>query len=252
MKTKVIYLFVTLVFIIVAFSKCTVQKRTYRNGYYVSWHKKVANTSAIVKNTEPKKKKEEIVFEPIVKKDNEMQALLLASVKKDEGILKKPTIRPIKILSDSCGDKIVLRNADEIDAKVIEINKLNVMYKRCDNLSGPMVITKADDIFMIKYANGTKEVFEKKTEKKPVEVKQPEKKVMCAAEYNNFAVASIATAILGLTIILAPIPFVLGIIGSNQIKKNPERYRGRELASIGIAFGSIGTILLLLIILFAI
>jgi hypothetical protein len=255
MKTKKIYLLAALVLIIAVFSKCTMQKRTYRSGYYVSWNKKANIISEFARKTEIKKEKpkEEIVFEPIAKKDNEIQKLLLASVNKHENnVLKRSTIKPLKLINDSCGDRIILRNADEVDAKILEIDKYFVRYKRCDNLTGPMVIAKSEDVFMIKYANGIKEVFEKSATEKTGTEKQIVKEVLPPAEYNNFAIASVATAILGLTIILAPIPFVLGIIGSNQIKKDPQKYKGKGMAGIGLTFGAIGTILLMMIIFFAI
>ncbi len=252
MKTKKIYLFGALVFIIAAFSKCSMQKRTYRSGYYVSWNKKATIISEIARKTEIKKVKvkEEVSFEPIAKKDKEIQTLLLASINTlHNNVLKRSTIKPLKLSNDSCGDRIILRNADEVDAKILEIDKYFVRYKRCDNLSGPMVIAKADDVFMIKYSNGTKEVFEKKARVKNVEEKQ--KVVLPAAEYNNFAIASVATAILGLTVILAPIPFILGIVGSNQINKEPRKYKGKAMAGIGTTLGAIGTFILLIIILSA-
>jgi len=56
-------------------------------------------------------------------------------------------------------DIIVKQNGDELQSKVIEINDTEVKYKAFDNLDGPLYVIKKIDIFMIKYQNGTKEIF---------------------------------------------------------------------------------------------
>ena len=47
----------------------------------------------------------------------------------------------------------------EILSKVIEINNNEIKYKQFDNQNGPTIITLKKNIFIIKYENGTKEVF---------------------------------------------------------------------------------------------
>jgi hypothetical protein len=56
-------------------------------------------------------------------------------------------------------DIIVLRNGDEIKSKVIEITPTEIKYKKFDNLGGPTIDILKSDVFMIKYANGTKDVM---------------------------------------------------------------------------------------------
>lgn len=56
-------------------------------------------------------------------------------------------------------DIIIKRNADEIEAIVKEIGIHTVTYKRFSNPNGPDYTIPKSDIFMIKYANGEKEVF---------------------------------------------------------------------------------------------
>ncbi len=57
-------------------------------------------------------------------------------------------------------DIIVQRNGEEINAKVLEINQNVITYKNWANINGPTYSTAKSEIFMIKYANGTKDVFE--------------------------------------------------------------------------------------------
>lgn len=56
-------------------------------------------------------------------------------------------------------DIVTLKNADEIQAKVIEINQTEILYKKWDNQDGPTYRINKDDVLFIKYVNGNKEVF---------------------------------------------------------------------------------------------
>lgn len=56
-------------------------------------------------------------------------------------------------------DIIVLKTGDEIQAKISTVGTDAVTYKKSDNLTGPDYTQKKSEIFMIKYANGTKDVF---------------------------------------------------------------------------------------------
>ncbi|MBC5994121.1 hypothetical protein [Pontibacter cellulosilyticus] len=56
-------------------------------------------------------------------------------------------------------DVLLKRSGEEIQVKVQEITLNEVKYKRFDNLEGPIISIAKRDVFMIKYENGTKEVF---------------------------------------------------------------------------------------------
>ncbi|MDR0811237.1 MAG: hypothetical protein LBN23_03030 [Paludibacter sp.] len=56
-------------------------------------------------------------------------------------------------------DVIILNNGDEIQALVQEIGSDEVTYQKTDNQSIATYTLKKSEIFMIKYANGSKEVF---------------------------------------------------------------------------------------------
>lgn len=56
-------------------------------------------------------------------------------------------------------DYITLKNGDEIKSKVLEVNPDLIKYKNWTNLEGPIYSIAKGDVFMIKYANGTKDVF---------------------------------------------------------------------------------------------
>lgn len=58
-------------------------------------------------------------------------------------------------------DVILKKNGDEIKVKVIEISKNNIKYKDFSSLNGPTRNIYTSEVFMVKYENGTKEVFKK-------------------------------------------------------------------------------------------
>ena len=56
-------------------------------------------------------------------------------------------------------DLIVLRNATEIQAKVVAINPESISYKRSSNIDGPTYTILKSEVFYIKYQNGEKDVI---------------------------------------------------------------------------------------------
>jgi len=57
-------------------------------------------------------------------------------------------------------DVIILRNGDEIEAKVTEILNDNIKYKKATNLTGPTYTISKLKVFMIRYESGDKDVFD--------------------------------------------------------------------------------------------
>ncbi|MBO0933060.1 hypothetical protein [Fibrella aquatilis] len=56
-------------------------------------------------------------------------------------------------------DNIILKTGQEVSAKVLEVSKAEIKYKRADNPDGPIYTMTAGEVFLIKYANGTKDVL---------------------------------------------------------------------------------------------
>jgi hypothetical protein len=56
-------------------------------------------------------------------------------------------------------DNIILKSGQEVPAKVLEVSKTEIKYKRTDNPDGPIYTMAAGEVFLIKYANGTKDVL---------------------------------------------------------------------------------------------
>lgn len=56
-------------------------------------------------------------------------------------------------------DTIVLRDANELQAKVTSVGVNEIVYLKWENLEGPSYTIPKKDVFFIKYANGSKDSF---------------------------------------------------------------------------------------------
>lgn len=65
----------------------------------------------------------------------------------------------LTVIAARAQDNIILKSGQEVPAKVLEVSKADIKYKRTDNPDGPIYTMAADEVFMIKYANGTKDVL---------------------------------------------------------------------------------------------
>jgi hypothetical protein len=63
------------------------------------------------------------------------------------------------VVSSRSQDVMILKTGDEIKVKVLEVLPDIVKYKKWDNTEGPTYSSNKSEIFMIKYQNGTKDVF---------------------------------------------------------------------------------------------
>ena len=57
-------------------------------------------------------------------------------------------------------DLIVLKSGEDIEVKVLEVNENEVSFKKFNNLEGPTYTAFINDVFFIKFEDGTKRVFE--------------------------------------------------------------------------------------------
>jgi hypothetical protein len=56
-------------------------------------------------------------------------------------------------------DIITKKNGDDVKSKVIEITFTEIKYKRFDNLEGPIFTLPKSEILIIRYENGSKDIF---------------------------------------------------------------------------------------------
>ena len=242
---KIVLFFISLILLF----SCSVQKRKYQKGFYVSSSKTSHHSSK--KNT--RLLKDEVKVENLVAKNInfETEENAEASVNNTVLILKKSTFPVLSIEKEDSCDLIILRNGDEVSAKVLEISPIEIKYKKCTMPDGPLYVVKKSDVFMIKYQNGTKEVFKSEEPSAVKSSKEPE-----ANSYNKpkkinpWAIASIISAILGIYP-LSGLGSILAIIFGNlalkQIKANPEKFEGETLANVGKIMGIVELSILALI-----
>ena len=69
-------------------------------------------------------------------------------------------------------DIITKPNGEELKVKVLEVTQSDVKYKRFDQQDGPIFTISKADIFMVKYQNGSKDIFNEKISSGKSDVKQ--------------------------------------------------------------------------------
>lgn len=78
------------------------------------------------------------------------------------------TLLSLIMISTFCYSQDILtkKNGEDIQAKVLEVLTSEVKYKKFDNQNGPTFTILKSDLLMIRYENGTKDIFSdaKKTE----------------------------------------------------------------------------------------
>ena len=73
-------------------------------------------------------------------------------------------------ISVKAQDIITLKNGTDIQALVQEVGEVDVKYKKFENPNGPNYTLKKTEILIIRYANGSKDIFSE--EEKPIEKKE--------------------------------------------------------------------------------
>jgi len=229
---------------------CSLQKRKYQSGYFLSWNK---NNLSIAKNQKQKQfnvQKNEIKFNEIsFKKD------ITTSANNKITRIFNNTIKNNLAVPDSC-DKIIHKDGTEIMAKITEINTSEIRYKRCDFIDGPTFVEKQNKVFMIKYANGKSEMFktEKAVENNNGKTIQDSQKINDKDKNTNpFSTLSLVFSILGfypLIILGSILGLIFGAIAKNEIKSEPNKYnkKSENFARAGVIISAIGLILIVLLI----
>jgi hypothetical protein len=133
-------------------SSCSIQKRNYQTGYYISWKKNPATAHKVQRDS---KLPEIDVKEPALPAE-----LIASSLTQKENPEQQPV--PVytgtKTYIDNC-DTLFFRNGMVVKAKVAEIGITEVKYRYCNNPDGPILVARKDDIASVTYSNGDKDFF---------------------------------------------------------------------------------------------
>lgn len=68
----------------------------------------------------------------------------------------------------SAQDVVTLKTGEDLNVKVLEVGSTEVKYKKSDNPDGPSYTVAKADVFMIKYQNGSKDVFNAEEKKQEI------------------------------------------------------------------------------------
>jgi len=163
MKNLTIFLFASLIL-----SSCSVKmdlaKRKYNKGWHIQLNSNKANVSKNKTYSSP------------IEHDNLIASVNDITIQEINPVLDTP-FEKIDKKKEECAE-IIMRSGEIIKAKITEVGVAEIKYKKCNNLTGPTYAQKKSDVFMIKYPNGTTDVFKEEAPPKEatIEVKQPQDK----------------------------------------------------------------------------
>ena len=130
-----------------------------------------------------------------------------------EKIMKRRIGKMIKKLNldpSNCA-RIIKTDGEEIEVIIVKVGAERIRYKKCDFQNGPTRTIRKEDIFMIKYADGTKEMMTDiealKKNQKPIETTANQNK---NKSNQNWAMGYLIGLLLGLLGLLVIVIFLTG------------------------------------------
>jgi hypothetical protein len=245
---KTIQLFAAGLILLSLFSSCSVEKRRYMPGYNVQWKSSKVDIKSkeLVQENKQMGRNEILPAELPSSITIDPDETAMASADNSPGafhVKEKSKYHPV-YLAEEC-DVILLKNGDEIKAKVSEITQNEIKYKKCEDLNGQTYTLRKSEVFMIKYPNGTKEVIHSATSS---ELKNQTAEKEDSGIFGILSFVSIVLfVLLGIAgfgpgiFILIPAAIVFGAIGIGQKRK----LKGFAIA--GLILGIAGVILFLIV-----
>lgn len=239
MKPIHLQILISLVLISVL-SCCTVEKRLYRNGYYV---KKTSSRSPVTKYTKEQGQKEKKVSN----ENSRVQTILPAFT--DDEAAKPWASADTKALpktkpsdAERC-DSLFLKDGSVLEVKIKEIGTKDIRYKICDFQEGPDYLVEKFRVSSIRFSNGTRELFKEST---PPQAKNRTNEAAApkGIEKSTNAALALSFGILGiypLVLIGSVIGIIFGVLALDEFKKSPGRYSNENIGKVGLGL-SIGGI----------
>jgi hypothetical protein len=232
--------------LVILLSSCVIQKRVHRNGFYFDMNKSYSKSKEVSENVKSQPEKYFTVKSDLKSttsfNDTNSVVTKLDETMYNEFDIKKiinPEKKDVIIEAEAC-DMIIMKSGEEISSKVREINENDIKYSKCDNPQGVMYTISKKEVLMIKYANGSKDVFNES------EANKTEKK----SELNSdLPIHPLAIVGFVLAFLFPFIGAILCAVAVKQIDKNPTKYRGRKLALAGSVIALILSIIILVVIL---
>jgi hypothetical protein len=219
---------------------CSVQKRKYQNGFYVSWKHNnkevIAAKSDKASNSDIKTTK---VFASELAKTETIQGPEASVENVATSILPKQSI---DLKFDYECDELIFRDGSEMSVHVVGRTQTEILYKKCGQKEGPTLTCKKSDLFLVKYVNGTKETFENAPKNGVTKNTQSSRSNSAATVVHPKATTSLVLGILSffLSIFGIPLAIVAIITGNSAIREinaNPDKFSGKGIANVGRTLG---------------
>lgn len=143
-------------------------------------------------------------------------------------------------MSAMAQDVIIKQNGDEIQCKLLEVGSEEIKYKRWTNPDGPTFIEERDDVFMIKYQNGEKDVFGVKPASQPnVATNAPTAMTISNLSYDKRSESGLSLA--GTAISTGQAQSILGNNWNEFSMYKDKRQKGKRLLAWGIICRTLST-----------
>lgn len=162
-------------------------------------------------------------------------------------------------LTQKC-DVILLKNGEEIEAKVTEIGTDEIKYKKCSYQEGPTYSIKKSTVFRVKYSNGSIDLIKYEPEAKQNEVQAQNNDNK--DEYNGprklqpGGIVAVLLVVIG-TILMLLVAWPAGIlsvgaiiaasVSIGKVARKPKENRGLGIAIVGLVLGILLLIFTLII-----
>jgi len=175
-------------------------------------------------------------YYPTINK-NILSPVLNINVFEDTGV-------PINVQPNVC-DTIILKSGASLLGKVEEIGQSEIKYRKCNNLTGPIISISKSEVTSIHYSNGTRDFFDPSEAFIPNRTVPTNNNINVPLKTEGLGIAGFISGLVGLFIAgipLGAIGVVFGGISLSKIKKQPQRFKGKGFAIASIIIGIIAVV----------
>jgi hypothetical protein len=142
-------------------------------------------------------------------------------------------------------DTIVLKSGSLLIGKVEEIGQTEIKYRKCNNLTGPVISILKSDVSVIIYPNGSHDFITSANVLNSNQINTTAGYSNEPAKNEGLGIAGFVSSLVGLFIAGIPlglIGVIFGGISLSKIKKQPNKYKGKGLAIASIIIGIIAIV----------
>jgi hypothetical protein len=107
----------------------------------------------------------------------------------------------------SAQDILTKKNGEDIKAKVLEVTNNEVKYKKFDNLNGPLFTILKSELLLIRYENGSKDIFNEAKKIESNSTQNEDLYIQGQSDANKYykGYKSSGTAVISTSLLLSPL-----------------------------------------------